>query len=216
MAAITAMKRPDDYWDMKGALPPWMLFLNIVGYDYLPEERVDYQVKDMMEITQRIGLKPVKTIAKTSAYELLKTIQHPSEEPYWKLRPKGACYDIFFLTIYDKLDELIGTMRNVADACGYPTSDIGIYLQPIVQGTSCHCEFNFFYDPENPRESRRVKDLSAVAIRKLADHGAFFSRPYGETARTIINRDAATTGALFKIKAMFDPNNIMNPGKLCF
>jgi FAD/FMN-containing dehydrogenase len=216
MAAITAKKWPDDYWDTRAALPSWMLFFTTVGYEHLPEERVEYQVKDMMEITQRIGLKPEKTAAKTSAYELLKTIQRPSEEPYWKLRSKGACHDIFFLTIYDKLDELIGTMQDVAGAFGYPASGIGIYLQPIVQGTSCHCEFNFFYDADNPGESARVKDLSAVAIKKLAAHGAFFSRPYGETARTIINRDAATAQALLKIKAMFDPKNIMNPGKLCF
>jgi len=50
----------------------------------------------------------------------------------------------------------------------------------------------------------------------LASYGAFFSRPYGESARAIINRDAATYWALLKVKAMFDPNNIMNPGKLCF
>lgn len=31
-----------------------------------------------------------------------------------------------------------------------------------------------------------------------------------------MNRDAATVTALKKIKAIFDPNNIMNPGKLCF
>jgi FAD/FMN-containing dehydrogenase len=30
------------------------------------------------------------------------------------------------------------------------------------------------------------------------------------------NRDAASTIALKKIKGIFDPNNVMNPGKLCF
>jgi FAD/FMN-containing dehydrogenase len=46
--------------------------------------------------------------------------------------------------------------------------------------------------------------------------GAFFSRPYGESAGMIINRDAATVGVLTKVKKIFDPNNVMNPGKLCF
>jgi hypothetical protein len=216
MAPIMARKWPNDYKELKETLPPWVLFFNIVGYEYLPEERVSYQRKDMMEIAQRIGVEPVKTIAKISAYELLEAVHRPSGEPYWKLRYKGAFHDIFFLTIYDKLPELIGIMYDAANEAGYAASDLGIYLQPIVQGTNCHCEFNLFYDPENPRESRRVKDLSAVAINNLAAHGAFFSRPYGESARTIINRDAATAGALFKVKAMFDPNNIMNPGKLCF
>jgi FAD/FMN-containing dehydrogenase len=216
LAAIMARKWPDDYRNIKDTLPPWVLFFNIVGYEYLPEEKVSYQIQDMMDITQRIGAEPVKAIAKISASELLESIHCPSEEPYWKLRYKGACHDIFFLTIYDRLSELIGIMRDTADEAGFPALDMGIYLQPIVQGTHCHCEFNFFYQPENPKDSRRVKELSTTAIKNLADHGAFFSRPYGESSRMIINRDAATVAALKKVKAVFDPNNIMNPGKLCF
>ena len=48
------------------------------------------------------------------------------------------------------------------------------------------------------------------------DDGAFFSRPYGENARMIMNRDAATVEVLKKLKQIFDPNDVMNPGKLCF
>jgi hypothetical protein len=143
-------------------------------------------------------------------------VKRPSEEPYWKLRHKGACHDIFFLTIYDKLSELIGVMYDLADEAGYPASDVGVYLQPIVQGSSCHCEFNLFYNPGNPSELVRVRELSHSATKVLMDKGAFFSRPYGESARTIVNRDAATTAALTKVKAILDPNDIMNPGKLCF
>ena len=104
----------------------------------------------------------------------------------------------------------------LADKAGYPASDVGVYIQPVVQGTSVHCEFNLFYDPENPGELDRVKELSASAVKNLMAKGAFFSRPYGESARMIINRDAATVVALAKIKKILDPNNVMNPGKLCF
>ena len=30
------------------------------------------------------------------------------------------------------------------------------------------------------------------------------------------NRDAQTTILLKKVKGLFDPNNVLNPGKLCF
>ena len=93
---------------------------------------------------------------------------------------------------------------------------MGVYLQPIVQGTNCHCEFSIFYDPQDTVESERIRELDRKAVGKLSAAGAFFSRPYGESARAILNRDAATAHALKKIKAVFDPNNIMNPGKLCF
>jgi FAD/FMN-containing dehydrogenase len=107
-------------------------------------------------------------------------------------------------------------MNELADKYGYPASDMGVYIQPVVQGTSCHCEFNLFYDPDNPGEVDRVKELSNAATKALMAHGAFFSRPYGDNAGMIINRDAAGVTVLSRVKKIFDPNNIMNPGKLCF
>jgi FAD/FMN-containing dehydrogenase len=216
LAAIMAKKWPKDYTAIKESLPPWILFFNIAGYEYIPEKRVAGQTKDMKDIAQRIGLEPVQALGKVAASELLAAVQTTSKEPYWKLRYKGGCQDIFFLCLYDRLPELIGIMQDAADKAGYPVTDLGIYLQPIVQGTNCHCEFNLFYDPDNKVEVDRVKELSAAVTRRLMEAGAFFSRPYGENTGMIMNRDAATMAALKKVKSITDPNNIMNPGKLCF
>jgi hypothetical protein len=216
LAAIFARKWPGDYQNLKNTLPPWVLFYNLAGYDYYPEDRVSYQKKDVSGITQRLELEPAKAVGGISANEILKTVQKPSDEPHWKLRYKGASEDVFFLTIYDKLEGQIKVMNDLAEKAGYPTSDMGVYIQPVVQGTSVHCEFNLFYDPANSGEVNRVKDLSTSAIKNLMAHGAFFSRPYGESARTIMNRDAASVASLAKLKKILDPNNIMNPGKLCF
>jgi FAD/FMN-containing dehydrogenase len=216
LAAIMAKRWPGDYRDLKDALPAWVLFYNLAGYDYYPEDRVGYQIKDILGITRQIGVEAGRAIGGVSANKILKAVQKPSDEPYWKLRNKGACEDIFFLTINDKLEGQIGAMYDLAEKAGYPVSDMGVYIQPIVQGTSVHCEFNLFYDPENPAEAARVKELSALAVKGLMAKGAFFSRPYGESAGVIINRDAATVAVLNKLKKMFDPNKIMNPGKVCF
>jgi hypothetical protein len=216
LAAIFTKKWPKDYQTIKDTLPTWILFYNLAGYEYYPEARIRSYITDINEITQRLGVEAVKAVGEVSANEILKTVQQPSAEPYWKLRYKGACEDIFFLTIHDKLEGIIGEMNDLADKAGYPSSDMGIYIQPIVQGTGYHCEFNLFYDPANSSERNRVKELSASAIKSLIAKGAFFSRPYGESAGMILNRDAATVGILNKLKNMFDPNNVMNPGKICF
>ena len=216
LASIFARKWPRDYENLKNTLPTWTLFYTVAGYEFFPEERVSSYIKDITKITQRLGVEAVKAAGGVSANEILKAVQQPSAEPYWKLRYKGACEDIFFLTINDKLEGQIGVMNDLAEKTGYPTSDMGVYIQPVVQGTGCHCEFNLFYDPANPSELNRVKELSTLAVKNLMAKGAFFSRPYGESARMIINRDAATVAVLSKLKKMFDPNNVMNPGKVCF
>jgi FAD/FMN-containing dehydrogenase len=197
-------------------LPQWMLLIGIAGRDTLPEERVDYQEKDISDMAQRYGLQLVPAVPGASGSEVLQSILNPSPEPYWKLRYKGSCQDIFFLNTLEKAPEFIKAMYTVAESQGYPTSEIGIYIQPVHQGASCHCEFNLFFDRNNPREVGRIKELYTRASESLLQQGAYYSRPYGIWADMAFNRDAQTTRVLKKVKGIFDPNNVMNPGKLCF
>jgi hypothetical protein len=215
LAAILSQE-PKEYNRLRNALPPWVLFFCLAGYEYFPEERVEYQEKAAAEAAHQFGLEPVKAISGVSAKELLGMLGKPSAEPCWKLRRKGACQDIFFLTTLDKVPGFVEVMDSIAKQRGYPSSDIGIYVQPMVQGTSCHCEFNLFYDPKNKDETSRIQELHTQASEALMNAGAFFSRPYGALADMAYRRDGETVAALRKVKSVFDPNNIMNPGKLCF
>jgi FAD/FMN-containing dehydrogenase len=45
---------------------------------------------------------------------------------------------------------------------------------------------------------------------------AFFSRPYGPWARVAYSHAAETATMQKKIKKIFDPKDILNPGQLCF
>jgi len=107
-------------------------------------------------------------------------------------------------------------MTATAAKRGYPSTDIGVHIQPVCQGHGHHVEISLPYDPEDSAESEMVKDLYVSASKTLMDNGAFFSRPYDLLAGTVFNRDAATRDALRKVKEIFDPNNVLNPGKLCF
>jgi hypothetical protein len=216
LAAMMVRKFPGEYQEIKNSLPPWILFYNLAGYEYFPEERVSAHVEDVKGIAQRAQVEPARSAGKVNAFDLLKAAQGPSAEPYWKLRTKGACQDIFFISNFQKINDLINVMYKAADKAGYPVPDLGVYIQPLVQGANYHVEFNLFYDPENQKETKIVKELTTGVINPLIANGAFFSRPYGESARAILNRDAATVQALRKVKSIVDPDSVMNPGKLCF
>ncbi len=216
LATIMGKGKPNDYNRIKGTLTPWILFYNAAGYDYLTEDRVKGQVADIKDLAQRVGLEPAQSVGNVSAFDLLKATQAPSGEHYWRQPSGWLSHDIFFISNFQKVEELIKTMHDIADGAGYMTQNMGVYIQPIVQGTNYHCEFNLFYDPQNRAEAGRVRELAVNAVRKLMDKGAFFSRPYGESTLMVMNRDAATVAALKKVKSILDPDNIMNPGKLCF
>ena len=120
LAAIFSEGIAQDYRRLKDALPAWALFYAVAGYGSLPEERVSSEIKNITEITRRMGVKPAKTVGGISADEILKAVQRPSEEPYWKLRQTGACQDLLFLTLYKKLGDRVRVMNGLAERCGMP------------------------------------------------------------------------------------------------
>ena len=81
LAAIMAKNWPCDYQAIKHALPPWILFYNLAGYEYYPEERVSYRKKNIQSLTQKIAVESTNAIAGISAGELLQKVHRPSEEP---------------------------------------------------------------------------------------------------------------------------------------
>jgi FAD/FMN-containing dehydrogenase len=216
LADIAGNGKATEYYPIRNSLPQWILFYNIAAYDYLTDDRIKWQAADIKDLSQRIGLEPVQSLGKVSAFNFLKTVQSSAGDFYWKTPPGMACQDIFFITSFQKVTELVEAMNGLAEDAGYNTPYLGVYIQPVVQGVNYHVEFNLFYDAASGAEKARVKKLSLDAVRKLMDKGAFFSRPYGEATSIIMNRDAATVAALKKVKAILDPDNIMNPGKLCF
>jgi FAD/FMN-containing dehydrogenase len=209
-------EEPGGIRSLRNELPLWVLVLGLSGRDMLPEEKVDFLEKDVTDIAQQFGLQLTSFVPGTTSQRVLELILNPSRESYWKLSYKGGCQDIFFLTTLDKTPEFVKSMYSAAEAQGYPSSDIGVYIQPVQQGASCHCEFNLPYDPGDPAEVSRMRLLFADASKQLLKEGAYFSRPYGIWADMAYSRDAQSTMVLKKVKDIFDPNHVMNTGKLCF
>lgn len=213
LAAILAEDWPEDFSELKTNLPPWTVMACVAGYERRPEERIGIMEKYLADICRDLGLKPQTTLQGAEGKEsaILELLSGPWEkEPYWKLRYKGACNDIFFLTTLSQASRFIDLTKEVAARYIYPIDDIGCYVQPMVQGRGCCLEFNFLSG-----ESSGMKmflELSETLIKS----GAYFNRPYGPWAEMVYRRYAEGVTILKKLKDVFDPNNILNPGKLCF
>ena len=201
---------------LKRALPQWVVIINLAGAAFYPEERVAVQEKELKSLAQghgrglQSGLPGIPDAGVTSLFE------DCSGEPYWKLRHKGGCQELFFLTTLDKAPQFIATVHAAAEKCKYPASDIGMYIQPQHHGVSQHVEFDFPYDPADEKETAAVKKLFESASEALVAQGAYFSRPYGLWADLVYSRDATARRVLSTVKQIVDPRNVLNPGKLCF
>jgi FAD/FMN-containing dehydrogenase len=201
---------------LKNTLPAWTVVVVISSGQILPDERLAAQESDIRDIAQQHGLQMVPALSGVRNKALLDIILRSSPDPYWKLRYKGGSQEIFFLSTLDKSPRFVNTMFSAANETQYPVPDIGVYLQPVHQGVGCHCEFILPYAPANQVEADKTWELFQKASRRVFEQGAYFSRPYGIWANMVYNADARTTLVTQKIKDIFDPNHVMNPGKLCF
>ncbi|RJP33566.1 MAG: FAD-binding oxidoreductase [Actinobacteria bacterium] len=192
---------------------PWTVIYGVSGYEYLPEQRVAYQEKDLARHAQAAGVTAVPEVPGCPARKMERILAAPSPDPYYKAAPKGAFADIFFITTLDKAPSFLEVMEAEADKLGYPADRIGIYIQPIQQGRNVHLEFTLYYDP---KDAGKANELFSSASQALSAAGAFFSRPYGPWAELAYARCPDTVAALRKVKDMLDPDGILNRGKLCF
>ena len=222
LAAMIAEDGSGEFEKLRQALPAWTLILVLSGLMRRPEEKIAYEEKALGEILKN----EFKNMSLTDnlpgfpglGRKLLPLLRKPwpGDLTYWKNRYKGGCQSLFFIARPVWVKKLIDRVEEIAARGGYPISDIGSYLQPIEHHRACHLEFHFFYDPANSAEIEKVRGLYREAAMALLDEGAFFTRPYGELAPMVYERAAGYTMVLRRVKKVFDPKNIMNPGNLCF
>ena len=87
------------------------------------------------------------------------------------------------------------------------------YLQPVNQGRTCHVELTAF---TTPTEGERIDERTGELVAELIDAGAFFSRPIGAAVAPTFARSGDVVRTLHKVKAVLDPDGVLNPGALCF
>ncbi len=213
LAALVA-ETPEKIVEMKSRLPNWVATVGISGDTMLPEMKVKAQELDIADIAKDNGLELVPAVPGVTGEEVAEKAMTSSGEKYWKQTLKGAFQEIFFVTTLDKTPAFISKMYELAIDAGYPSEDIGVYIQPQHMGTSVHLEFSLPYNPGDAKEVKRVKELYDEASKAMSKLGGYYARPYGIWATIQLNKDATSYGILKKMKNAFDPNNIMNTGKL--
>jgi len=220
--AILISENKTDFEKLLSILPTWTLILVVSGLFRRPEEKIAYEENFLSQVVKnefrKIPLSESLPNVPGIGRKLLSMLRHPwpSEKPYWKNLWKGGFQSLFFITRPVSAPMYVEIVKEVAARNGYPMKDVGIYIQPIEHNRGCQMEFTFFYDPANEMEKAMIAQLYRSAATALFNKGALFSRPYGELAPMVYERATSYTTALKRVKKIFDPQNIMNPGNLCF
>jgi FAD/FMN-containing dehydrogenase len=222
LATMIAENFPKDFERLRATLPPWTLIIVVSGLVRRPDEKIAYEEKFLMETVKnefrRLVLAEALPGFPGLGNKMLSLLRNPwpADMPYWKNRWQGASQSLFFIARPEKSQKFIEIVEAVAPKHGYPVADIGSYIQPIEHNRACQVEFTFFYSGKDAAAKTKIAALYKDAARALMNEGALFTRPYGELAPMVYERAANYVMALRRVKKVFDPNNIMNPGNLCF
>ncbi|MCF8120461.1 MAG: FAD-binding oxidoreductase [Deltaproteobacteria bacterium] len=222
LAAILAEDWPEDFEKLKASLPPWTLILVVSGLLRRPEEKIAYEMNFLTQVLknefQDLTLGENLPGFPGLRNQILPILRRPwpADKPHWRTRVKGASQSLFFHTRPQLAGQFVDLVQAVAYEHGYPVSDMGMYIQPIEHNRACRPEFTLFYDPKDPEETAAVRDLYCDLAKTCLSEGAVFTRPYGDLAPIVYEKAASYVAHLKRLKKVFDPNNIMNPGNLCF
>ena len=215
--ALILSEEKSEIESVRKVLPPYVLMVALDAGEWYPEEKMEYQKEALFEVGREFLLEPSNTLPYVPEAEtrLLNILDQPwAGDEYWKFRYKGAGASIIFLAPMRRIPEFIHLMQEKAAAYDYPSSDLGVYIQPKQRTHAFHVEIGLSFNPDDQAEQERIRSLFEEASEALVNAGAFFYRPYGAWAQMVYSRTGNLDPVLKKVKGILDPNNVMNPGKL--
>jgi FAD/FMN-containing dehydrogenase len=205
-----------EFAQLQQNLPAWTMIVSLPGAQYFPEDKFAYEEEALRKIAADCSVEVLTSIPGTKDLEAFfaKEVIRP-----WsvlkKFNYKGSVHDISFKAPLKKIPTFIGIIESMAKKHDYPLEEIGGYILPIERGRASHVEFDF-HCAADAKEKAAIKKVWLETSQALMNEGAFFDRPYGAWAEMVYSRAGNYTEKLKELKKALDPNNIMNPGKLCF
>ena len=203
--AFAEAGREDEF---RASAAPWTLLCRVCGYDRYPEERVDIYSGYVREACAAFGLTAeIDPPLPVAPAEIERMLTDCDRRPtYWKLK-RGSERELLTLVPPSAASAVLSEMT-----ASFP--DAGFIVSPQVQGRAFRIECDLYLENDAAQLKAAGESLFSLAGR-LLPLGAYFDRPYGRLPE-LLYRNPPARDAMKRLKSIFDPDGILNPGKLCF
>lgn len=210
--ACMLAKNRDEIKPFRKKLPAWTLVIGISGND--PRE-VTYKTLDLADVLDRFALKAAETFTGINNIQqrLAKEIDHPSGIINQRRYSGGSSY-IACMASKTQLKPFYELTLKAAAMNGSGPAELGWMIMPLNFGGSYYFEPNLYYRTGSQKSLASAKTVFQNISHVLIQAGAFFPRPYPLWADEVYSKMGVYHRRVKMVKELYDPKNVMNPGKL--
>lgn len=195
-----------DYSDV--VLPPAAGALLMIEVDG-PEIGLDAAVESVSHAASGAGLIELKAAKTAAEIAALWTTRKALSPTLRKIAPNKLNEDV--VVPVSRIPELIEGLEKLSRDFGIPIVNFG-------HAGNGNIHVNLLYDSQDPKQEQQARPCLSQVFDLVLELGGTLSGEHGvgREKRDYINReiDPVTLDLMWRIKQQFDPNGILNPGKI--
>ncbi|MBA4393024.1 MAG: glycolate oxidase subunit GlcD [Desulfobacca sp.] len=173
------------------------------------QEAVARQGETIQRICQRIGAQGVKLATTPQEAEELWRARRSISPAVFRLRPNKINEDI--VVPRDKIPEAIEGFQGIGH-------QYDLLIVSFGHAGDGNIHVNVMYDKKNPAEKEKAYEAVVAVFKKTLELGGTISGEHGigltKAPFLAMELDPVSLTLMKKIKDLFDPNHILNPGKI--
>jgi D-lactate dehydrogenase len=174
-----------------------------------PEIGLDAAVESVSHAASGAGLIELKAAKTAAEIAALWTTRKALSPTLRKIAPNKLNEDV--VVPVSRIPELIEGLEKLSRDFGIPIVNFG-------HAGNGNIHVNLLYDSQDPKQEQQARPCLSQVFDLVLELGGTLSGEHGvgREKRDYINReiDPVTLDLMWRIKQQFDPNGILNPGKI--
>ena len=123
-------------------------------------------------------------------------------------------YDIPVYLTLNKFPDVYSIIQHELSQFNSNKIELGVSIIPVERNRTAYVEFDLYTELNTEKEITEFKKLFSNLGELAVKAGAIIDIPYGPLKQVVYSKVGNYLALIKEVKDIFDPNNIMNPGKI--
>ena len=198
---LNIKEKPNDF-------PNWIFLICLEGPQRFPEEKIEYEKEALNLLIKQHSIKlKMNNLINQLEQKILAEFNNPQDK-------KKKLYDLPIYLTLNKFPDIYSVIQNELSQFNGNKIELGVSIIPVERNRTAYVEFDLYTELNTEKEIIEFKKLFNNLGELAVKAGAIIDIPYGPLKQVIYSKVGNYVALIQQVKDIFDPNNIMNPGKI--